>query len=233
MADFKKENKKDIDYLDDDPVIHGQEWICVSFLSPEGIKNCKMRGLKFRGAFSTREEAENHAKMIQEKLDPDFHIFVGEGFKWLPWNPEPDSVENQEYYEKELNDLMKSTKENLYLKKQHENERKKKFMEQAMENKQKLTEQQRADNIKEKLRKKHTKKQQNKMHDDEEDTEPTVNIEPVVKTEEEIKDFEKKINNEEKEIENEKKDVKELAGSVQRLQEVYNKLLSKQQKSKE
>jgi hypothetical protein len=207
---------KQIDYLDEDPVIHGQEWICVSFLSPEGVKNCKLRGLKFRGAFATRQEAEAHAKMIQEKLDPDFHVYVGEGFKWLPWEQDPETVENQEYHEKELNDLMKTVKENLYLKKQHETERKKKYIEQAVENNKKLNEQNRSENMRDKLRKKHTKKQQSK------------NPEPM--KEEEVKEVMTQVNEDEKKLDEEKKEVKELAGSVQKLQEVYNKLLEKSKK---
>jgi hypothetical protein len=121
---------KKIDFLDEDPVIKGQEWICVSFLSPEGVKNCKIRGFKFRGAFETQEEANKHAKEIQKNLDPDFHVFVGEGFKWLPWDQDPETVNNQEYHEEALNELSKAYKENLMLKKQHENERKKKAIEE-------------------------------------------------------------------------------------------------------
>lgn len=131
MASESK-NTKHIDYLTEDPPIHGQEWICVSFLSPEGIKNCKIRGLKFRGAFPTEEDARKHAKEIQEKLDPDFHVFVGEGFKWLPWDQDPETVEDQEYHEKELNELMKAAKEQLLFKKQHENERRTKMIEENM-----------------------------------------------------------------------------------------------------
>ena len=208
---------KQIDYLDEDPVIHGQEWICVSFLSPEGVKNCNLRGFKFRGAFATRQEAEAHAKMIQEKLDSDFHVFVGEGFKWLPWDQDPETVENQEYHEKELNELMKTTKEQLYLKKQHENERKKKYIEQAMESNSKMNEQNRAEVMKDKLRKKHMKKQQSKT------------VEPM-KTEEEVQEVLTKVNEDAKKLDEEKKEVKELAGSVQKLQDVYNKLLEKSKK---
>jgi len=119
------ETTKVIDYLDEDPIIHGQEWICVSFLSPEGVKNCDMRGFKFRGAFPTEKKARKHADEIQKKLDPDFHVFVGEGFKWLPWDPNPETVEDQVYNEKELNELMKSTKEAILFKKKEETERKK------------------------------------------------------------------------------------------------------------
>ena len=40
----EKKTEKKIDYLDEDPPMESQKWICVSFLSPEGIKNCNIRG---------------------------------------------------------------------------------------------------------------------------------------------------------------------------------------------
>jgi hypothetical protein len=60
----------------------------MSFLSPEGISNCKIRGLKVRGVFATLEEASKRAKKLQE-VDPAFHVFVGEAGKRLPSDPEP------------------------------------------------------------------------------------------------------------------------------------------------
>jgi hypothetical protein len=41
------------------------------------------------------------------------YVFVGEMGKWLPWDPDVNSVEDQIYQEKELNDLMKGYKDNL------------------------------------------------------------------------------------------------------------------------
>ncbi len=103
---------KYIDYLDEDEPIPGQLYCCVSFVSPEGIKNCSLRGVKIRGTFDTRERAEKHADKLR-KQDPDFDIFVGEVGKWLPWDPEPNSVQDSVYQEKELNDLVKGYKDNL------------------------------------------------------------------------------------------------------------------------
>jgi hypothetical protein len=37
---------------------------------------------------------------------------VGEVGKWLPWDPEPNDVSEQEYAEEQLNTLMKNYKEN-------------------------------------------------------------------------------------------------------------------------
>ena len=70
-----------------------------------------MRGLKVRGIYDTRKEAEIRAKVLQ-RMDKSFHVFVGQVGYWLPWDPDPDSIENSEYAEKELNDLVKSYKEN-------------------------------------------------------------------------------------------------------------------------
>jgi hypothetical protein len=114
---------KYIDYLDEDDPINGQTWVCISFLSPEGVKNCSMRGLKIRGVYDTREEADSRAKDLQD-VDPDFHVFVGEVGKWCPWDPDVNSIKDQVYAEKELNDLMKGYKDNLQKAKKMQHQRK-------------------------------------------------------------------------------------------------------------
>lgn len=70
-----------------------------------------VRGLKIRGAYSTREEAEARAKKLQ-KMDADHNIFVGQVGKWLPWDPTPSAIADHEYAEDQLNSLMKKYKEN-------------------------------------------------------------------------------------------------------------------------
>jgi hypothetical protein len=70
-----------------------------------------VRGLKIRGSYSTREEAESRAKKLQ-KMDADHNIFVGQVGKWLPWDPSPNAIQDQEYAEDQLNTLMKKYKEN-------------------------------------------------------------------------------------------------------------------------
>jgi hypothetical protein len=120
-------NNKKIDYLTEDQPIQGQTWVCLSFLSPEGISNCKIRGLKIRGVFSTAEEAHLHAKHLHT-IDPDFDVFVGEVGKWLPWNPDPVDVQEEVFAEKELNDLMKKYKENREQTKLDEEQRKQELL---------------------------------------------------------------------------------------------------------
>ena len=47
-----------IDHLKEDEPIPGQKFVCLSFVSPEGIRNCSVRGVKVRGVFSTYDEAK-------------------------------------------------------------------------------------------------------------------------------------------------------------------------------
>ena len=84
-------------------------------LTKEFDKQCKfqtnVRGVKVRGVFSTYEEAEKKAKVLQTR-DRSFHVFVGSVGYWLPWDPCADHIDNEEYLETELNTLMKEYKEN-------------------------------------------------------------------------------------------------------------------------
>lgn len=104
--------EKKIDHLTEDDPIPGQMWVCLSFLSPEGIRNCNVRGLKIRGVYATKEDADKRAKELQ-MVDPDFHVFVGEVGKWLPWDPNPDDVQDQVWKEAELQKIMEGYKDNL------------------------------------------------------------------------------------------------------------------------
>src|SRR5207248_1218347 len=92
------ENKKEdlskytlVDHLDEDEVIKGQNFCLFSFMSPEGIMNCNVRALKFRGAYATEQEAEKRVEEL-EKQDKYFKIFVGETGKWLEFDPPASRV---------------------------------------------------------------------------------------------------------------------------------------------
>ena len=70
-----------------------------------------VRGLKVRGVYSSQAEAVARSKKLQ-RADTLHNIFVGEVGKWLPWDPEPSDVSEQEYAEEQLNNLMHKYKEN-------------------------------------------------------------------------------------------------------------------------
>jgi hypothetical protein len=70
-----------------------------------------IRGLKVRGVTGTHGEAVALSKKLQ-RLDPVHNIFLGEVGKWLPWDPKPHQIQEQEYAEDQLNTLMKRYKDN-------------------------------------------------------------------------------------------------------------------------
>lgn len=70
-----------------------------------------VQGLKVRGVYDTYAEALGRAKTLQ-KIDPSFNVYVGQVGFWLPWDPEPQEIQDQEYADDQLNTLMKKYKEN-------------------------------------------------------------------------------------------------------------------------
>ena len=70
-----------------------------------------VRGLKVRGVYETEAEAKIRCQVLQ-KFDKTHSVFVAPVGYWLPWDPNPDRIENQEYQLKQLNDLMKNYNQN-------------------------------------------------------------------------------------------------------------------------
>jgi hypothetical protein len=157
------ENNEDkIDYLEVDDSVPGQNYVCLSFVSPESMIESKesfkvakflqsvckdkdmdfkkvmeqyndftykfqdelqkdfdeqndfktnIRGLKVRGVYNTRDEADKRAKKLQ-LVDSDFHVFVGQVGYWLPWDPCADKIEDESFINSQLNDMMEKYKEN-------------------------------------------------------------------------------------------------------------------------
>lgn len=70
-----------------------------------------VRGVKVRGCFESFKEAKLRAKALQNK-EPNFHVWVGPVGYWLPFDGNPDKVEEQEYKEGELNQIVKEYKLN-------------------------------------------------------------------------------------------------------------------------
>lgn len=158
-----------------DASIPGQNWVCLSFVSPEKVlprkdkylmqnflkhaltdkdpegnlkatpdNVCEMfddfmyaneekltqqfvedndfltsvRGIKVRGTYETRREAEVRAKVLQ-KRDRAHHVFVGQVGYWLPWDPNPDLIEKQEHANDDLNSLVREMKKNQEQKDEH------------------------------------------------------------------------------------------------------------------
>lgn len=235
----KTTTTKYVDYLTEDTPIPGQLWVCVSFLSPEGVKNCTVRGLKIRGIYGTKPEAEKRAEELN-KIDPDFHVFVGEVGKWLPWDPEPDSVQDNVYQEKELNDLMKAYKENREKAKQMQQERKEDMIkkaaieEQAKLNKNDNNKNHDANKARDKLRKKLEDRQNKASENVEEPKELTEREKELQQLEERVKEQDNYIKEEKNKLEEATSQVAEkeqtlntINDKLAKIQELYKKLNDK------
>lgn len=124
---------KFIDQLPEDTPIPNQTWFVASFVSPQTLKNCNLHLLKVRGVYATREEADKRAAYLQ-KVDPDFNVYVGEVGKWLGWDPDPNSIEDQKYKEEKLQEIMDSYKKNNAKAKELQEERKREMLEESVRN---------------------------------------------------------------------------------------------------
>lgn len=89
-----------------------------------------VRGVKIRGTYDSIQEAERRAKLLQ-RTDPVHNVFVGQVGYWLPWDPEPHKIKQQEYAEKELNELVHKYEENQEARKVAFNKRVEREMEEA------------------------------------------------------------------------------------------------------
>ena len=103
--------------------VPGQLFACLSVVGPEAPQKNDKFGIKIRGAFSTRDEAANHAKRLQ-KEDATFDIYVVDMYKWLLIPPDPSKIEDAHYTNEKLEELMSGYKENQAMAAKMFNERK-------------------------------------------------------------------------------------------------------------
>lgn len=98
-------------YLDEDPIkVPGSRYVLLSFVSPvSNVKSDKL-GLKVRGVFDDMDSARAHIRRLME-LDPAFDIFVADCHRWLLIPPKPSDLENVEYSDQVLQQLVQTHKE--------------------------------------------------------------------------------------------------------------------------
>jgi len=128
------------DRLNEDEVIPNQRFYGVSFLrdvsadetdadkllgiDKSNVKPKNIIGMKIKFFSKTYEEATELANKMRD-IDPRFDIYIGEVGKWCPFNPHGNNcVENYEYAEKELNEIMKAYEQNQEKVKIYEEKRK-------------------------------------------------------------------------------------------------------------
>jgi hypothetical protein len=103
-------NKTKIETAWDDFMFKEQVKLEEEFHAKNNFRT-SIRGFKVRAVARDEKEAEIRAKKLQGS-DKYHNIYCAEVGKWTPWDPKPHMVENQEYAQEELNNLMKKYKEN-------------------------------------------------------------------------------------------------------------------------
>lgn len=99
-------NPEPIDFLKGDTnLLGGQKYALISVVSPESNQKNNACAVKIKAVFETVEEAQMHAKKLQEQ-DSTFDIYLVEMGKWLPIPPNNDLIESQEYQDGLLNDII-------------------------------------------------------------------------------------------------------------------------------
>jgi hypothetical protein len=89
--------------------LDGQESIIVSFMSPEGILNSNVYGVKFRGLFSNDEIAGKYCNdNIKDKY---FDTYIGATGSWFEWDQDPSTIKDVHYNDKRLEKIMRKTHE--------------------------------------------------------------------------------------------------------------------------
>ena len=110
--------------------VPGQNWACVSFVSPTSNQKCQSIGMKIRGCFEYREEAVEYVKRLI-RLDPTFDIFICDMYNWCLVPPDPEKIADQTYQDQTLNSIISEYKKNQIFAKEHFEERKREMMQQA------------------------------------------------------------------------------------------------------
>jgi hypothetical protein len=89
----------------------GQVFALISLVGPELPQKNEKFGLKIRGVFASRDDANTYAKKLQ-KDDATFDINVVDMYKWLLIPPDRDKIDDVHYAEEKLEEIMTKYHEN-------------------------------------------------------------------------------------------------------------------------
>jgi len=132
-AVFSATNSKEVNLATDPIKVPGQNYACVSFVSPTSNQKCQTNGsigMKIRGVFDTRDEATSYVQRLI-RLDPLFDIYVCDMYNWCLVPPDPELITDQTYQDETLHNIISEYRKNQIYAKEHFEERKRELMEQA------------------------------------------------------------------------------------------------------
>lgn len=108
-----------------------------------------VRGFKVRGVYEDLTDAKARANHLQKNVESFVHTFVGPVGYWVPFDPNADAVQDQEYMIPELNNLMSQKKRNSEQKDEFFAKRKQMMTDNAQQSQEKLLREKLENRIKE------------------------------------------------------------------------------------
>jgi DNA repair exonuclease SbcCD ATPase subunit len=124
-------SNKEIDYLYEDPEIPSQRFGLVSIVGPNMPQKCDVWGLKIRGVADNLEKAKKMTQKLM-KIDKEYDIYTVEIGKFFPLVVNPFEINDIEYQNSQLNELIKGYLESKELAKDQWEEQKNEMVKQAI-----------------------------------------------------------------------------------------------------
>jgi hypothetical protein len=122
-----------MDTLEQDFItVPGQLYACISIVGPDCPQKTDKFGIKIRGTFPSKDDAERHAKRLQ-KEDATFDIYVVDMYKWLLIPPDRDQIADVHYSNEKLEEIMVKYRENQAMAASMFEKRKKDMMAKPLE----------------------------------------------------------------------------------------------------
>lgn len=112
---FEKEHDKDITLEKSVITVPGQKWALISFVGESCSQKTEKLGMKLWGCFDEIDDAKEHLKKLG-RLEENrwFDIYILEMYNWVRIPPDPECIEDQEYHDEKLNEIISEHKKQKY-----------------------------------------------------------------------------------------------------------------------
>ena len=112
--------------------VPGQLFALISIVGPDMPQKNEHLGLKIRGCFASKDDAELHAKRLQ-KEDALVDIYVVDMYKWLLIPPDRLQIDNVHYNDEKLEEIFAKYRQNQQEAASHFEKRKRDMMAKPLE----------------------------------------------------------------------------------------------------
>ncbi len=100
-------NDKELNLEKSSEKVPGQDWVLVSFVGSTCGQKTEKLGMKIWGCFDCIKAANSHAKKLSKICENKiFDIFILEMYTWARIPPDPSCIEDQNYHEEQLHEII-------------------------------------------------------------------------------------------------------------------------------